>query len=321
MARPDEEDDVLPEINKRLTLNLLIQGAAAHSFLTAHHLVKEELESIQPGLTHLYDRFAICGLLNYFIGDIVLIYGTPSRFWRDTRNSSHPFRRHRLLAEYGRELAYASKKHLIERGKKKGVLYVPFLQQVQMYSLGSRLAMAERHHHARLKELAKRATSIIWGIEEDRLEAEFTTEVRFGNLRTPKTAVGRITAKGAIGYGGVVRRDGRFVVVAKSWFWPLIVHELIKGTAELVCLHGLNALDDSTYDQVMDEADQIEFETWMLQAGSEAWRRLLAVLPKDRRLPEMLMHIARLDPKFLEVLMLAVASDPPRAKRLIGELG
>ena len=32
-------EELLQQTNKRLTLNLLIQGAAAHSFLTAHHLV------------------------------------------------------------------------------------------------------------------------------------------------------------------------------------------------------------------------------------------------------------------------------------------
>ena len=64
-------DELLRQVNKRLTLNLLIQGCAAHSFLTAHHLVKDELERIRPGLTRLYDQLAIAALLNYFIGEVV----------------------------------------------------------------------------------------------------------------------------------------------------------------------------------------------------------------------------------------------------------
>ncbi len=124
----------------------------------------------------------------------------------------------------------------------------------------------------------------------------------------------------AIGFGGVQRCDGRFKVVAKSWFWPLVVHELIKGTAELVCLHGLNTLEESTYEYVMRQADHIEYETWMLQAGPELWRRLLAVLPKHAPPPEMLMHLSRLDPEPLETLMLAVVNDSDRASKLLRRL-
>ncbi len=137
------------QIDKRLTLNLLIQGAAAHSFLTAHHVVRDELEQILPGLTYRYDQFAICGLLNYFIGDILLIYGLPSRFWNRTRKPGHPFFYHRLLAEHGRELAYASKRYLVSRGWQKRVIGIPILQQAQMYYLGDpRLASRTKQARA-----------------------------------------------------------------------------------------------------------------------------------------------------------------------------
>jgi hypothetical protein len=92
----------------------------------------------------------------------------------------------------------------------------------------------------------------------------------------------------------VERRNGRFKVVAKAWIFPLVSHELAKGTAELVCLHGLNSLDEATYRQVTEEADRIEYEAWMIQAGSEMWRRLLAAVPNKKSLPETLMHVARL---------------------------
>ncbi len=311
----------LQQVNKRLTLNLLIQGAAAHGFLTAHHLVREQLEQVRPGLTRLYDRFAICGMLNYFIGDIIPLYGFPSWFWSRTHHSGHPFYQHRLLANHGSQLTRASLRYLRERGRRKGVVSVPLLQQVQLYWLAMQLTRAERPYRKELTALAKGVVSVIWGIDEDRLDAEVTNAVAFGNLRTPKTLTGKFTQLAAIGYGGVERREGRFTVVAKSWYWPLIVHELIKGTAELVCLHGLSDLDDATYEYVMDQADQIEYETWMLQAGAELWRRLLAVLPRGRTPAHMLMQLARLDPGPLESLMLAVVGDAPQAQRRLQVLG
>ena len=318
---PRASDETLGQINKRLTLNLLIQGAAAHTFLTAHHLVAAELEAIRPGLTRLYDRMAVSCHLNYFIGDIPLVYGRPSRFWSRTHRPEHPFHRHALLARHGGELWRASKRHLLARGWKKWIIGIPFLHHMQMMGLILRVSRAERGHRHQLAELAKRVTSLIWGIDEDRLVAELTGDVAFGHLRTPKTLVGRITREAAIGYGGVQRDGERFTVVGKSWYFPLVVHELTKGAAELVCLHGLNTLDDETYEAATDEADQLEYETWLLQAGPEAWRRLLAVLPANRPLPEVLMHIARLEPLELERLMLAVVGDPPVARQMLETLG
>jgi hypothetical protein len=47
------------EINKRPTLNWLIQGAAQHAGMKAHHLVKAELDVIHPKLLRLYDQYAL----------------------------------------------------------------------------------------------------------------------------------------------------------------------------------------------------------------------------------------------------------------------
>ena len=54
--------DIGGEVNKRLTMNLLMQGAASHVFLTAHHLVRTELNQLDPRLIPFYDRFAIFSL-------------------------------------------------------------------------------------------------------------------------------------------------------------------------------------------------------------------------------------------------------------------
>jgi hypothetical protein len=313
-------EEVLAQINKRLTLNLLIQGAAAHTFLTAHHLVKDSLEAIHPGLTRLYDRCAVSFHLNYFIGDIPLVYGLPSRFWRRTRGPDHPFHRHRILAERGRELWRASKRFLLKRGWPRGVIGIPGFHYPQEMTLFLKVYRTERDYKRRLAELAKQAIAEVWGIDEDRLDAELTTSVAFGNLRLPRTKIGQMTRQAAIGYGGVELRGDQFTVVAKSWNFPLVVHELSKGTAELVCLHGLNTLDDATYEFATAEADQLEYETWLLQAGPEAWRRFLAAIPPGHTLPATLMHAARLAPAALETLMFAVIDDTPRAQAMLKEL-
>ena len=124
-----------------------------------------------------------------------------------------------------------------------------------------------------------------------------------------------------MGYGGVVRRGGSLVVVGRGTNWQLVAKELVKGTAELICLHGLNRLSDATYQRVIEAADGPHFEPWMLQTGGELWRRLLAVLPRGRPRAEMLMHLARLPAGELETLMLAVIERPQWACDHLAGLG
>lgn len=313
-------DDILQEINKRLTMNLLIQGAAAHTFLTAHYLVKDELEAIRPGLAELYDRLVVSAYLAYWIGDVALVHGMPSRFWARAQRIGHPFQHHRLLAMHGGELSNASKRYLLARGACKEVVGVPVINSFQMLWLLTRVRWGERRHKQILTKLAKDAACQIWGIEESRLDAALTVNVRFGNLKPPNTKMGRFLQRFAVAFGGVERRNGQFIVVAKAPIWPILLHELVKGTAELICLHGLNTLDDETYRNVTDEADKIEYEVWLLQAGQEMWRKLLAVMPRARPVAEILMHIARLDPLALEHLMLAVIENPSQARGMLAQL-
>ncbi len=72
---------------------------------------------------------------------------------------------------------------------------------------------------------------------------------------------------------------------------------------------------------MIEAADGVDFEPWMLQTGGELWRRLLAVAPLRRPIADLLMHIARLPPRSLEALLLAVLEDPPWAAELLGGLG
>jgi hypothetical protein len=318
-AEFSEPDELLPYVNKRLTLNLLIQGAAAHTFITAHHLVRDELEALQPGLTELYDRAVVSMHLNYWIGDVGLTFGPPWRYWGSIKRPSHPFHRHELLATYGGLLSKESKAYLVRRAKEKRVISTPGPHYGQSVLFFMSLLKVEEPIRPQLVPLAKRAAAMMWGIDEKRLDAELTREAAFGRIRTPRTNRGAMLRAGAIGWGGVQCRRGQFVVVAKSWFWPLLSHELTKGVVELVCLHGLCDLNRKDYDAVIGYADHIEYEIPMLQAGAELWRRFLTVIPAGQKLPQTLMHVARLRPQELENLMLNVVADPAAARRYLSQ--
>ena len=72
-------------VNKRLTLNLLIQGAAAHGHWKAHRLVSEQLQAINPILESTYDDMMLLSELSYWT---CLLYTSPSP--RDRTRSRMP---------------------------------------------------------------------------------------------------------------------------------------------------------------------------------------------------------------------------------------
>ena len=50
--------ELAPEVNKRVTMNTMTQGAAIHSMMTAHHMAKQAVNAIDPDLISLYDKFS-----------------------------------------------------------------------------------------------------------------------------------------------------------------------------------------------------------------------------------------------------------------------
>ena len=167
------------EINKRLTLNWLIQGAAQHAGMTAHHLVRDELDAIHPDLVRLYDLYALSNLFQYWSPAGVLLIGWPPRFWkRAASTSSHPFFNHPLLSRHGGTLAATARQRAAERATEKGVGGNHSLIRRQLARELARVRMLEAGHADNLIELAKRATSMVWAIPADRLDARLSAGSR-----------------------------------------------------------------------------------------------------------------------------------------------
>jgi hypothetical protein len=165
----------------------------------------------------------------------------------------------------------------------------------------------EAPHRPQLVQLAKETASTVWGIPQEKLDGELTSRIVLRADMLPARSIGGAAFRaGIVGYGGVFQGDDDLVVVGKGTNWQLLAKELVKGTAELVCLHGLNQLDDDTYRRVLDVTDRIDLEPWMLQSGGELWRRVLASLPDDRPVARVLMHLARLPAGTLESVVAEV---------------
>ena len=314
-------DDI--EIQKRLTLNWLIQGAAQHAGMTFHHVVRDELNAVDSRLLRLYDQYALINLLQYWHRDSILFLGWPPRFWRRAgSNLNHPFFGHALLCKHGGTLAEVGRQRALERCKEKGLSRFPGAFSFQVLRVVTRLRVLEARHRPRLVILAKAAASKVWDIPSERLDGELTDRIVLRRGLIPTHSLRGAMLSGFItGYGCVVKRGAELVVVAKGTNWQLLAKELVKGTAELVCLHGLSHLSDETYQRVIDATDQLELEPWMLQSGGELWRRLLVAVPDDRPLARVLMHLARLPARDLESIVAAIIEQPELAQNRLAALG
>lgn len=201
-------DDVLrDEINKRFTLNWLIQGAAQHAGMTFHHLVRDELDALNPKLVRLYDQYALANLLQYWSMDAALLLGWPPSFWKRARsNRSHPFFGHPLLPKFGGMLAASGRQRAIERCKEKGVTRIPFLFAFQALFRKTRLRVLESPHRSRLIELAKKSASTIWGIPVNRLNADLRRPVEFGTPIRIRNSQAAFFRNCTVGLGGSISR-------------------------------------------------------------------------------------------------------------------
>lgn len=315
-------DDQL-QIQKRFTLNWLIQGAAQHAGMTFHHLVRDELSALNPKLLRFYDQYALINLLQYWQPEAKLLLGSPTRFWlRAATRADHPFYGHPLLSKYGGMLAETSRQRGLERCKEKGFTRLPIAFPFQTLWVILRLSMLEAPHRFELAQLGKRTASMVWGISPGRIDAELTTQVVI-----PKDFPSATSRSGAafraciVGLGGVARRNDQLTVFARGTNWQLLAKELVKGTAELICLHGLNTLSDDTYRRVIDVTDRVDHEPWMLQSGGELWRRLLTAAPDDCSNAHILMHLARLPSEALQSIIGDIITESQSASRRLAKLG
>jgi hypothetical protein len=283
------------------------------------------LNALNPKLLRLYDQYALINLLQYWQVEAQLLLGSPSGFWsRALNDPSHPFFGHPLLSRYGGMLAEESRQRGLERCKEKGLTRLPIVFSFQTVAVVGGLAAHEGPHRSELVELGKKTASLVWGVPMERLDAELSSKVRLPpDVLPARNMTGAVFRAGIVGLGGVVRREKKMVVVARATNWQLLAKELVKGTAELICLHGLNQLDEATYERVLGVTDQLDLEPWMLQSGGELWRRLLQFVPEGVPIAKMLMHLARTPVETLNSILALVieqrADAAQQLKKLLNE--
>lgn len=304
-------------VNKRLTLNLLIQGAATHAHWSAHRLVASELDTLDRRLVTIYDEMMLRSRLGYWVGGIPSIMGNPIKFWWRMMEGGHEFAYHPFLVKHGYRIAVETQRDVKRRCKKANLAFDGHINEVHGFPLFNRAIGLEIPHLEPLEELAKDVCCDAYGIDRNILDAKLTQTPRFGTIREPETHEGQILLGYMVGWSAVVRRNGKLNVKATAAFWPMLVHELVKGSVELICLHGMNHVSEHDFKLVLERTDHIEFEIPMLQIGGTIFHRLLLARPREIPLPEAIMHVAKLEPLQLEQFMMHLFESPNRATAMV----
>jgi hypothetical protein len=248
--------------------------------------------------------------------------GRPQRFWnRALSNPAHPFFGHPLLSTYGGMLAEASKQHALNRCREKGYSMLPLLFSFRAVTLIKRIRTLEVPFRPDLVGLAKQTAATIWGIPCERFDAELSKEMPIpAHQFQANNLQAQHLRSCVIGYSYIARMERPLIVSATGVSWQMLTKELVKGTAELICLHGLSQLQDCTYRRVIESADRLEFEPWLLQSGGELWRRLLAKVPDNCSIAHVLMHLARLPAEALQSIITDVIEESESASRRLAAM-
>jgi hypothetical protein len=142
----------------------------------------------------------------------------------------------------------------------------------------------------------------------------------------------------AMGQGGniagredVDRQTDPPTVKARAVNFPVLIHELIKGTLELVALHGRNRDEEGNeedFTDIEESEDTLEKEMWDLRLGPAIWDRIRSKFPEDVLTDEtkgviqliVFQHIFKKPAKEFLVFMKEVVSNSETGNRLMETL-
>lgn len=120
-------------------------------------------------------------------------------------------------------------------------------------------------------------------------------------------------------------------IKARAVNFPVLIHELIKGTLELIALHGRNRDEEGNeedFSDIEESEDTLEKEMWDLRLGPAIWDRIRSKFPEDVLTDEtkgiiqliVFQHIFKKPAKEFLVFMKEVVSNSETGNRLMQTL-
>jgi hypothetical protein len=113
------------------------------------------------------------------------------------------------------------------------------------------------------------------------------------------------------------------VVVAQAWMFPVLVHELIKGTLELSASSWAEGhLDFEEQQEVIKQTDTYDNEIWGMRLGPGMWEKFMKCIPnEDYNLKQWLFReLSKLPAEKFMDFMKEILTGSERCKEVIQEL-
>lgn len=109
-------------------------------------------------------------------------------------------------------------------------------------------------------------------------------------------------------------------ITAQAMTLPVLIHELVKGTMELLASHGLPK-DRKLTEYVMGKADFMAAETWDMRLGPAIWEQFTdAIEPADFNIKHHIFHeIVALPVKEFNLAMREIMAGTKEGKKIIAD--
>ncbi len=109
-------------------------------------------------------------------------------------------------------------------------------------------------------------------------------------------------------------------IIAYGMVFPILVQELSKGVMELLTMHQFTGMSSDVQEKVVKNADGFKHEQWLIQTGPEMWRKFIKLVPRDRKLADIVAAFSTMAPDQVEEIMEAVIDNPEKAQELLNSL-
>ena len=110
-------------------------------------------------------------------------------------------------------------------------------------------------------------------------------------------------------------------VVAKGPCFPFLVHELVKGSFDLLAhMWHTETLDEETANFIRKHADAINIEPWLIQSGPGFWKKFQQATQGIQNAPSMahmLTYLMSAPPRQMNDLCQQIAANPEAAKPMV----
>lgn len=286
-------ENVAKEIRKRVFCNALIQGASVKGHFL-FNMNRERINEINPQLSQFYNILMGANDLTYF-------------FYDDGLATEAGYAQPQQMDQNRREQLREQINYQITRMRQQGQNQMADLLEEQGNMMLNNQNPNVNQGNANVNQ---GNANVNQGNANVNQEAEVGRGVMGYTTGNPAVA----------GFNQLKFENGNPIVVAEGVNFPVLLHEFIKGTMELLATNALPN-DDVLENIVLTQADNLLVELWGIRLGGIYWERINRAIPDNHMHNKgaILGHLFRLPTDEFNEIMMNVLSENNEGGRIMIE--